>query len=232
MTPRQQSILASIVETYAQSAEPVGSAALCAMYDCSSATIRAEMATLEQLELIMQPHISAGRVPTDRGYRAYVNALSSDESPAERHEQVLERRLQKLEPDYDRAIKVATATLADMTGNMGLATLSDNVYFYGYGNLFRQPEFYATPMSFEVARFLDSVENWLYEASPTEPLSVYIGRENPVGGGSGLSMIIARFVSPFSDKSYIGLVGSTRQNYERTMSLVGRAGQVLAETFE
>ncbi len=230
MTTRQTEILAAIVETYAQTAEPVGSGALTELFDCSSATIRAEMVALEQEQYIMQPHISAGRVPTDKGYRAYVNAITPEES-APRHSQVLERRLQTLEADSDRAIKLATATLADMTGNMGIATLSDNVYFYGYGNLFRQPEFYATAMSFEVARFLDSVESWLFEASPTEPVSVYIGRENPVGGTSGLSMIIARFKSPVSDGSYIGLVGSTRQNYERTINLVARAGQVLEESF-
>ena len=80
MTTRQTEILAAIVETYAQSAEPVGSGALTELFDCSSATIRAEMVALEQEQYIMQPHISAGRVPTDKGYRAYVNAITPEES--------------------------------------------------------------------------------------------------------------------------------------------------------
>ena len=92
MTPRQQQVLFTIVETYAKTAEPVGSAALCEQFETSSATIRAEMAALELMGFIMQPHISAGRVPTDKGYRAYVNALE-DTSHDTRQEQAMARRI-------------------------------------------------------------------------------------------------------------------------------------------
>ena len=153
MTPRQAQILAAIIEQYAKTAEPIGSLGLAEKFDVSPATIRAEMGALEQLEYIYQPHISAGRVPTDKGYRVYVNALQNEEVSA-RNSQVLSRRLAETEAHSDRAIKIATATISDLTGNMGLATLSDHIYFHGYGHLFNQPEFLASPMSFEVARFL------------------------------------------------------------------------------
>jgi transcriptional regulator of heat shock response len=92
MTPRQREILRAIVELYAKTAEPVGSSALAEAFETSSATVRSEMAELERLGLIMQPHISAGRVPTDKGYRAYVNAMEAHE-PDTRHEQALARRV-------------------------------------------------------------------------------------------------------------------------------------------
>src|SRR5580700_8033585 len=76
MTDRQQKILSAIVEQYAEVASPVGSSLLAKVFNVSSATIRAEMADLEQKGFIMQPHTSAGRVPTDKGYRFYVNNLS------------------------------------------------------------------------------------------------------------------------------------------------------------
>lgn len=231
MTPRQAQILAAIIEQYAKTAEPISSLGLAEKFDISTATIRGDMGVLEQLGYIYQPHISAGRVPTDTGYRVYVNALQAEEvSP--RNSQVLSRRLAETEAHSDRAIKIATATISDLTGNMGLATLSDHIYFHGYGHLFNQPEFLASPMSFEAARFLDSIESWLFEASPKDPVSVYIGHENPVGKTSGLSMIIARFRSPHSASSYIGVVGSTRQNYERVIGLVNHAGRVLEEVLE
>jgi heat-inducible transcriptional repressor len=75
MTDRQQKILSAIVEQYAEVASPVGSTLLAKLFGVSSATIRAEMAELERLGYIAQPHTSAGRVPTDRGYRFYVNNL-------------------------------------------------------------------------------------------------------------------------------------------------------------
>src|SRR5438105_6645833 len=76
MTDRQKKILEAIVEQYAEVASPVGSSLLARLFDVSSATIRAEMAELERLGYITQPHTSAGRVPTDKGYRYYVNQLA------------------------------------------------------------------------------------------------------------------------------------------------------------
>ena len=73
MTERQIAILAAIIEQYAEIAVPVGSVILAKLFGVSSATIRSEMARLEDMGLIMQPHTSAGRIPTDQGYRFYVN---------------------------------------------------------------------------------------------------------------------------------------------------------------
>src|ERR1700748_1355915 len=76
MTERQKQILSAIVEQYAEVAVPVGSSLLAKAFGVSSATVRAEMAELERLGYIRQPHTSAGRIPTDRGYRFYVNNLA------------------------------------------------------------------------------------------------------------------------------------------------------------
>ena len=75
MTERQAAILVAIIEQYAEVAVPVGSVTLAKLFGVSSATIRSEMARLEELDMIHQPHTSAGRVPTDKGYRFYVNRL-------------------------------------------------------------------------------------------------------------------------------------------------------------
>ena len=72
-------------------------------------------------------------------------------------------------------------------------------------------------------------EPWLREAAPNEPLSVYIGRENPIGRNAGVSLIISRFRSPYSDRSYIGVLGPTRQSYRDVTALVARAGRALEE---
>jgi heat-inducible transcriptional repressor len=227
VTPRQQHILHAIVETYAQTAEPVGSMALCKRFDTSSATIRAEMAALEAQGLIMQPHISAGRVPTDKGYRAYVNSLETPEHDT-RHEQALARRVNSA-GEVERAIKNAVESLAHVTSNLGLGTIGPNLYLSGMAALFQHPEFYGGREAYEVARLLDSLEEWLAEAAPNDPISVYIGRENPIGRSSGATLIISRFESPFSSRSYIGVLGPTRQNYSPVIGLVGYTGRLLEE---
>ena len=77
---------------------------------------------------------------------------------------------------------------------------------------------------------IDNLEPWLREASPNEPLNVYIGTENPIGKTSGATLIISRFRSPYSDNSYIGVLGPTRQSYARVMRLVRQTGAMLEET--
>lgn len=231
MTPRQQKILQAIVEQYAEVASPVGSSLLAKAFDVSSATIRSEMAELERLGYIHQPHTSAGRVPTDKGYRFYVNNLTTaDEKPAQgRAQRALAARVQHGGLP-EQTIRNAVDTLVELTHNLGMATIGNQLYMSGLSNLFGQPEFMHPGQVQEVARLLDNLQPWLNEAAPNEPLSVYIGRENPIGRSAGASLIISRFRSPFSDRSYIGVLGPTRQSYRDVMSLVGRAGQALEET--
>ena len=229
MTDRQAKILQAIVEQYAEVASPVGSSLLAKLFDVSSATIRAEMAELERLGYITQPHTSAGRVPTDKGYRFYVNNLTveTDEAPAERRaEKALATRAGGGGVP-ERVIRNTVDTLVELTHNLGIATIGDQLYMSGLSNLFGQPEFMNSGQVREVARLLDNLEPWLYEAAPNEPLSVYIGQENPIGRSAGCTLIVSRFRSSYSDNSYIGVLGPTRQSYRDLMALVRRAGEAL-----
>lgn len=230
MTTRQQLILKAIVEQYAEVASPVGSSLLAKLFNVSSATIRAEMAELERLGYIDQPHTSAGRVPTDKGYRTYVNLVSQEqETPADRRaERALAARVESGGLP-ERTIRNAVDTLVELTHNLGLATIGNQLYMSGLSNLFGQPEFTSSAHVQQIAHLLDNLEPWLREAAPNEPLSVYIGQENPIGRSAGASLIISRFRSPYSDHSYIGVLGPTRQQYRDVMTLVRRTGEALEE---
>ena len=80
LSERRQRILAAIVEQFIASGEPVGSKALCNLFELSisSATIRNEMSDLEEMGYILQPHTSAGRIPSDKGYRFYVDQIMQE----------------------------------------------------------------------------------------------------------------------------------------------------------
>lgn len=247
LTKRQEGILFAIIEEYAEVATPVGSVTLAKLFDVSSATIRAEMARLEELGYIAQPHTSAGRVPTDAGYRYYVNMISEhpeiaeehamvgagvnqhDPKTTERSNRVLEVRVNS-QTRADFAIRGAVDSLVELTGNLGIATIGEQLYMSGISRLFTQPEFMDNGRVQAVAKLLDNLEPWLREAAPGRPLNIFIGQENPIGKTSQVSLIISRFRSPYSDKSYIGVLGPTRQNYSRVMSLVRYAGNILEET--
>jgi heat-inducible transcriptional repressor len=243
MTDRQREILYAIIEEYAELATPVGSVTLAKLFDCSSATIRAEMGKLEQMGYIMQPHTSAGRIPTDAGYRLYVNSLQENFDRAEdveedtlqlesgksdRTKKALATRIQA-QTRADYAIRTAVDSLVELTGNLGLATIGDQLYISGFGGLFSQPEFIQNAQVQAVGKLLDNIKPWLQEVQPNETINVYIGSENPVGKTSNVSLIISRFRSPYSDRSYIGVLGPTRQSYKRVMSLVRHAGLMLED---
>lgn len=236
MTDRQSKILDAIIEQYAEVAVPVGSVMLAKLFGVSSATIRSEMAQLEEAGYIMQPHTSAGRIPTDRGYRQYVNKLS-EVDPEVGHERFIDRSARAIDARVathgdrtDRAIRSAVDSLAEVTQNLGLATIGDQLYMCGIGRLFAQPEFVSSPRNIQhIAQLLDNIEPWLREAAPNEPLNVFIGAENPIGKSSQASLIISRFRSPYSDRSYIGVLGPTRQDYARVMRLVRHTGAMLEE---
>ncbi|MBR3332522.1 transcriptional regulator [Candidatus Saccharibacteria bacterium] len=232
ITQRQREILSQIIEEYAETAAPVGSMTMAKLFGVSPATIRAEMARLEALGLVAQPHTSAGRVPTDAGYRFYVNNLENHETamePAfERGAHVLDVRVGS-QSRADAAIRGAVDSLVELTGNLGLATIGGQLYLSGISKLFTQPEFLDNRRVQSVAKLLDNLEPWLREAAPGEPLNIFIGQENPIGRNSEVSLIISKFRSPFSDKSYIGVLGPTRQNYSRVTALVRHAGNMLEE---
>ncbi len=269
ITKRQKEVLFAIIEEYAETAAPVGSVTLAKLFGVSSATIRSEMAKLEEVGLLVQPHTSAGRVPTDSGYRLYVNSLTENmnsanpsanqgasqstlnpgtlnqanslpessltsfsrllsDGRAERESHAIKLRIES-QKRADFAIRGAVDSLVELTGNLGLATIGDQLYLAGMSRLFTQPEFMDTARVQSVAKLLDNLEPWLREAAPGEPLNIFIGEENPIGKTSEVSLIISKFRSPYSDNSYIGVLGPTRQNYGRVMSLVRRAGNMLEE---
>ena len=232
MTERQQAILVAIIEQYAEIAAPVGSVTLAKLFGVSSATIRSEMAKLEEMGFIEAPHTSAGRIPTDKGYRFYVNGITDAQmtelpSGIDRSARAIEAHVNSHFDKSDRAIRSAVDSLVELTGNFGFASFGEHLYMNGMTQLFSQPEFAGGDHVQAIARLIDNIEPWLAEAAPNQPLNVFIGSENPIGKSSGATLIISKFRSQFSDDSYIGVIGPTRQNYRRTMELVRRTGAML-----
>jgi heat-inducible transcriptional repressor len=119
-TPRQELILRKVVEEYLQSGQPVASRTLAAdpELDCGPSTIRSELATLEDTGLLAHPHTSAGRVPTDAGYRFFVDRLLLERrpAPAERLELSLMRR------EIDEAMRATTEALSQVTNLLAVVT--------------------------------------------------------------------------------------------------------------
>lgn len=220
MTDRQKQILSAIIEQYAEVAAPVGSSLLAKVFGVSSATIRAEMVALEHAGFITQPHTSAGRIPTDKGYRFYVNQLQNANNPqVSRMAYAIDRQIQQA-GEAEQAIKNAVQALSVSTKNLGIGIWNDQTYQYGLSSLFQHPEFYGGPQAYGIAQLIEQLPELLGQIyNDKNRVTVYIGQENPIGKSAGASSIIGRVVTPYG-QSFVGVIGPTRQNYKQVVGLV------------
>src|ERR671927_712421 len=119
LTPRQELLLSKVVEGFSATGQPVGSKALAADPDVTygPSTIRNELAVLEERGLLAHPHTSAGRIPTDAGYRYFVDRLL----PV-RHEGRAELQLALVRREVDEAMRVTTETLSQVTNLLAIVS--------------------------------------------------------------------------------------------------------------
>src|SRR5512135_36750 len=134
LTSRQQFILGLVVREYVSSetssedgsrkVQPVGSKVLVERYnlDYSSATIRNELAQLEQLGYLMHPHTSAGRIPTDSGYRYYVEMLMDDDELPQNEQRTIDHQFHQARLDLDQWMRLASSVLARTSGSAAIIT--------------------------------------------------------------------------------------------------------------
>lgn len=124
LSQRQRSILRYIVQEYVRSGRAVGSKTLIERYGLrvSSATVRNEMGELEERAYLQHPHTSAGRVPTDRGYRYYVEHLIDDTRLGPNEQLMIRHQFRQVQTRPDSSAKLAASILAELSGNLALVT--------------------------------------------------------------------------------------------------------------
>lgn len=112
---RKKKLLQAIIEEYIGTAEPVSSNNLVETLDCSSATIRNEMAELEKIGFLEKPHTSAGRIPSQKGYRYYVDELLREDNLSKREMELIKDRLETKVNALEDLTRIATTTLSEIT---------------------------------------------------------------------------------------------------------------------
>ncbi len=232
---RKQEVLKAIIKHFINTAEPVGSQTIIVSYkfDVSPATIRNDMAELEDEGLIYQPHTSAGRVPTDLGYRLFIDEMANFEEARKKAVQVLkqvtnEYRIQKAkEKVYD-----GVELIARSTENVSFATLPDNprTFYLGLANVLRQPEFlYDSVRASQVVELLekhDRFVNLLKSLEIDDSVKIFVGKENIIEQIQSYSLIVTRYdVHGF--KGFMGILGPTRMDYAFCSAIVEEVKKLL-----
>ncbi len=124
LTDRQRQVLRIVIQEYVETAQPVGSAAIVSEYDLgvSPATIRNDLAALEKLGLLTHPHTSAGRVPTELGFRFFVRHLLAEPALLPVEQEVIRTQFREARQEVDQWLRISTAVLARASHGAALAT--------------------------------------------------------------------------------------------------------------
>lgn len=124
LTLRQREILRTLIQSYVDSATPIGSHTIqkLSALDVSSATIRSELAALEELGYLEQPHTSAGRIPTVKGYRCFVEQLMQQVELPAVEQRMISHQFHQLRPAWDQWMRLTAAVLAHKSEAAGLVT--------------------------------------------------------------------------------------------------------------
>lgn len=232
MDERTRNILEAIIREYIDTASPVGSFALREHFEFpfSPATIRSIMSDLEEAGFIFQPHTSAGRVPTERGYRFFIDLLEGDYSLVPQRELLaLKKRILSLKSSYERMLEASAKLLTEVSSNAGIVGSGDQVFKYGISNLLRKPESRNKRYALGAAEMFDGIEDFAREIPDDIETEVYIGEESPIGKDAGLSFVISKFKTPCDTRGFLGILGPTRMSYDKNISLVGFVKEILEE---
>ncbi len=219
---RRLEVLKAIVKHFVDTAEPVGSNTILVSYkfQVSPATIRNDMASLEKDGLIYQPHTSSGRVPTDLGYRLFVEELNADQDAVNKEAKlaIIQAQKQLAVHKVKQKIYDLVQMLAHITGVASFATVPDSprTFYIGLSNMIRQPEFISdTNMASQVIEVFEKNDRFLsilQGLDIDDTVKFFIGRENLIPEIQSCTLIVTQ-IDYLGHKAMLGLLAPTRTNY-------------------
>lgn len=240
---RKAEILRLTVDQYISSVTPVSSARIaqsCALL-LSSATIRNILAELEQEGYLTHPHTSAGRVPTQKGYRFYVDHFV-------REIQLLEEEKARIKAEYlreklelDRLLETTSKVLSDMTQYMSFISVDgwENKLFYGGTSfLMEYPDYHDLNSDIvkikNILSTLDEKQKLLEIINRTlaNKVDILIGQEMECANINECSLVVSQYKSDKGMSGRIAILGPTRMDYNRVVSAVDYFSNLIEEMLE
>jgi len=233
LTERQEEILNRVVEEYIDSAQPVSSQLLERKYDFGvrSATIRIEMQKLTDKGFIYQPHTAAGRIPTDRGYRFFVDELLKGEFSELEGDFEIGDWFKKEISDTIKFIQLLTKNLALASSSLVLSYLEREKIFWkeGWEEVLKEPEFEEKEYIINFTKFLENFEKNIESLKVNSGIKIYIGKETPFKNIRDFSIIASKCCLPDNEEGIISLLGPKRMSYDRNIGLINYVTKLLGK---
>ncbi|MFA6391199.1 MAG: hypothetical protein WCW66_00405 [Patescibacteria group bacterium] len=221
LNDRKKALLAAIIKQHIKTAIPVGSNLLVGKggFDLSTATIRNEMMDLEKEGYLTHPHTSAGRIPTEKGYRFFIDNYLDERDLSDKHKIQLQQMLKADNEDSFAVKQVAKEVAVLSNGAVVVGFSPRDIYYTGLTNVFRQPEFAELDVIYnlsEVVDHLDEAVAGIFD-DISKDVHILLGKENPFG--KQCSTILTKYQRG-SVEGLIAILGPMRMNYSHNRALI------------
>jgi len=237
-TKRQKDILEKLIEEYVKTAEPVSSGALAKKHNfgVKPAMLRIEMEKLEKAGYLSQPFVSAGRIPTDKAYRFFVNNLLQNKEQGIGHKKSTEKIKQftGAKEDRPKATQELTRIISELTSSLVLSYLpGENLFFKeGWSQIIREPEFEDSRVFESFAKMIDSWEKDIIpEMDFSGEIKIFIGKENPSQKSQDFSTIAGNLFLPDKERGVMAIFGPKRMEYDRNIDIINSIINIFSNDF-
>lgn len=227
LTERQGEILDLIVREYTMTAVAVSSGVLVEKYHVkySPATVRNEMLELEETGYLLQPHVSAGRVPSDKGYRYFVDNLLKFKKLSENDQKKLQVEMLKLKAQNTRLSRTLAKLLSTSSQCLAFSGVveKDEYYDFGMHTLLDDPEFKKLDEVSKISASLDMLDeniDFLLGQLQDGETKIFIGKENPIKEIRQCSMIVSPYRLESGDRGILAIIGPKRMHYGKNKTLI------------
>jgi len=236
---RRKRALQAIVEVYIETASPVSSQAIAQRlrWRVSAATVRNMMAEFDQQGLVWQPHTSAGRIPTDRGYRYYIDSLLEPEQLSLRERELIQSQYPSAGEAFDELLREILLILSNFSGYTALAfspLTKDRLYVERVSYILEYPEFQDTQKLQPVLKTFERRQPLLEimkEDLSADGVKVHIGKENPYQDIQECSLVVSNFKIKNRNMGALGIIGPRRMSYPKVISTVSYMAHTFNERF-
>ena len=222
---RKDKILAIVIDQYIKTVTPVSSGLIAQSHplDLSSATIRNVLAELEEEGYLTHPHTSAGRIPTEKGYRYYVDNLMLEIQLLEEEKNQIKEEYRKEALQLENLLEKTSELISETTHYTGIVSLDgarNKVFYRGTNLVVNYPDYQDIKKVGNILQALEEKERILriINQDITSKIRIFIGHELALSNIESCSLVVSRYQLRNGPSGRIAVLGPTRMNYKHVVS--------------
>ncbi len=230
---RRRAILTATINKYIKEAVPIASEDVARDFDLSSATIRNIFAELEEAGYLTHPYTSGGRIPTDKGYRYYVDFLLSQMELLDGEKEGIvkeyKREISRMEDALEQTSEIISV-ITHYTGIVSFLEWQDKFFYKGISRILEQPEFQDLDKMHILIRLIEDKQHLLdiINRDFTEKVKVYIGHELGYPQMEQCSLVVSSYRHKNIPSGRLAVLGPMRMEYNHIIPTLGYISDVLS----